>query len=53
MMPADGLTKTLTRQKHQAFVKQLGMEDVKDQLVDRGQINSVQPQLDQLAYWYN
>jgi hypothetical protein len=28
-MPADGLTKALTRQKHDAFVKHLGLVDIK------------------------
>ena len=27
-MPADGLTKTLTRQKHEEFVRQLGLVDI-------------------------
>ena len=31
-MPADGLTKCLTRQKHKAFLKQLRMEDVRSRI---------------------
>jgi len=31
-MPADGLTKSLTRQKHSSFVEQLGLTDIRDQL---------------------
>ena len=27
-MPADGLTKALPRQKHEKFVKQLGLVDI-------------------------
>jgi hypothetical protein len=32
LMPADGLTKILVRQKHAKFVRQLGLKDVKDYL---------------------
>jgi hypothetical protein len=28
-MPADGLTKALNRQKHQIFIQQLGLVDIK------------------------
>jgi hypothetical protein len=28
-MPADGLTKALPRQKHQTFLQQLGLVDIK------------------------
>jgi len=31
-MPADGLTKSLPRQKHEKFVRVIGMEDIKGQL---------------------
>ena len=31
-MPADGLTKGLTRQKHEAFVRQLGLVDIRDRV---------------------
>ena len=30
---ADGLTKALTRQKHERFVKQLGLVDIKEKIV--------------------
>jgi hypothetical protein len=33
-MPADGLTKPLTRQKHEEFIRQLGLEDI-SHLVER------------------
>jgi hypothetical protein len=32
-MPADGLTKPLTRQKHERFVRLLGLVDIKDKLL--------------------
>jgi hypothetical protein len=31
-MIADGLTKALPRQKHESFVKMVGIEDIKDRL---------------------
>jgi hypothetical protein len=31
-MPADGLTKILTRQKHASFVRQLGLSDISARL---------------------
>ena len=31
-MPADGLTKSLSSQKHSTFVEQLGLVDIGDQL---------------------
>ena len=31
-MPADGLTKHLPRQKHEAFLKQLNLVDITDRL---------------------
>lgn len=31
-MPADGLTKALPRQKHEVFIKQLGLVDIRKQL---------------------
>ena len=34
-MPADGLTKTLVRQKHSRFVKQLGLESVERYITER------------------
>ena len=33
-MPADGLTKTLPRQKHENFVRQLGLVDIRSRLED-------------------
>jgi AraC-like DNA-binding protein len=32
-MPADGLTKSLPRQKHQTFIKQLGLIDIRDRVL--------------------
>ena len=34
-MPADRLTKTLVRQKHSRFVKQLGLESVERYITER------------------
>jgi hypothetical protein len=31
-MPADGLTKALPRQKHDIFIKQLGLVDISKRL---------------------
>src|SRR5436305_6182788 len=31
-MPADGLTKPLARQRHEAFIRQLGLVDIADKL---------------------
>jgi hypothetical protein len=31
-MPADGLTKALPRQKHENFVRQLGLVDIRERL---------------------
>ena len=31
-MPADGLTKPLARQRHEAFIRQLGLVDITDKL---------------------
>ena len=31
-MPADGLTKALSRQKHEAFVRLVGLRDITEQL---------------------
>jgi len=33
-MPADGLTKILSRQNHERFIKQLGLEDIKYLIVN-------------------
>jgi hypothetical protein len=34
-MPADGLTKVLPRPKHESFVKQLGLEDIRSLIAPR------------------
>ena len=34
-MPADGLTKVLSRPKHKSFVKQLGLEDIRSLITPR------------------
>jgi ribosomal protein L30/L7E len=34
-MPADGLTKILSRPKHESFVKQLGLEDIRSRVTLR------------------
>jgi len=34
-MPADGLTKILPRPKHESFVKQLGLEDIRSRVTPR------------------
>jgi hypothetical protein len=34
-MPADGLTKVLPRLKHESFVKQLGLEDIRSRITLR------------------
>jgi hypothetical protein len=31
-MPADGFTKALSPQKHQAFIKHLNLQDVQDKI---------------------
>ena len=31
-MPADGLTKALSRQKHESFIRQLGLVDIGERL---------------------
>jgi hypothetical protein len=36
LMPADGLTKILVRQKHVEFLRQLGLKDVKEYLPNAG-----------------
>jgi hypothetical protein len=36
-MPADGLTKPLTAQKHKAFVEQLNLVDIKERISPIGQ----------------
>jgi hypothetical protein len=34
-MPADGLTKVLPRLKHESFIKQLGLEDIRSLIAPR------------------
>jgi hypothetical protein len=47
-MPADGLTKSLVRQKHAEFVRQLGLENVRQLLTT--QDNTPEPT--ELRHWY-
>jgi hypothetical protein len=47
-MPADGLTKSLVRQKHAEFVRQLGLENVHQLLT--AQVNTPEPA--ELRHWY-
>ncbi|KAI1509646.1 Pol protein [Pyrenophora tritici-repentis] len=49
LMPADGLTKMLVRQKHVEFLKQLGLRDVNEYLPNAGQDS---PDLESLTHWY-
>jgi hypothetical protein len=51
-MPADGLTKALPRQKHEEFVRQLGMENafIHQKLPKEKAI--VGPDPDDLNRWY-
>jgi hypothetical protein len=50
-MPADGFTKLLPRQKHDNFIKQLGMKDIRH-LVKNSPHPSPLPDSDQLRTWY-
>ncbi|KAI1663301.1 Pol protein [Pyrenophora tritici-repentis] len=50
LMPADGLTKILVRQKHAEFVRQLGLRDVKVCLLKAGGLDSPDPA--SLTHWY-
>ena len=47
-MPADGLTKSLVRQKHAEFMRQLGLENVRQLLTS--QVNTPEPA--ELRHWY-
>jgi hypothetical protein len=47
-MPADGLTKSLVRQKHAEFVRQLGLENVHQLLT--AQVDTPEPA--ELRHWY-
>jgi hypothetical protein len=50
LMPADGLTKILVRQKHAEFVRQLGLTDVKDCLLKAEGLDSPDPA--SLTHWH-
>ena len=50
LMPADGLTKILVRQKHAKFVRQLGLRDVENCLPEPEGPDSPDPA--SLAHWY-
>ncbi|KAI1524439.1 hypothetical protein PtrSN002B_010486 [Pyrenophora tritici-repentis] len=50
LMPADGLTKILVRQKHAEFVRQLGLRDVKVCLLKAEGLDSPDPA--SLTHWY-
>ena len=47
-MPADGLTKSLVRQKHAEFVRQLGLENVHQLLT--AQVDTPDPV--ELRHWH-
>jgi hypothetical protein len=47
-IPADGLTKSLVRQKHAEFVRQLGLENVHQLL--SAHVDT--PELAELQHWY-
>jgi hypothetical protein len=47
-MPADELTKSLVRQKHAEFVRQLGLENVYQLLT--AQVDTPEPA--ELQHWY-
>jgi hypothetical protein len=51
-MPADGYTKLLPRQKHENFIKQLGMKDIRHLVVKNSPCPSPLPDSDQLCSWY-
>ncbi len=51
-MPADGLTKSLVRQRHQEFVRQLGLNDVSKQLVGTLSDNNEGPEPTEIRGWY-
>jgi hypothetical protein len=50
-MPADGLTKALSKRKHMEFTRQLGLEDITKRLLSLH--NNQSPELPtNLAGWY-
>ena len=51
-MPADGLTKILSRQKHAHFVRQLGLSDISSKLQTGTKSEDVHPNLAKLGGWY-
>jgi uncharacterized protein YciI len=54
LMPADGLTKILVRQKHVEFLRQLGLKDVKEYLPNAGpeSPDPESPDPESLTHWY-
>jgi hypothetical protein len=50
LMPADGLTKILVRQKHAEFIQQLRLTDVKDCLLKAEELDSPDPA--SLTHWH-
>ena len=44
-MPADGLTKNLPKQRHEMFLRQLNLVDIKDQ-INSHQINATDKEKD-------
>jgi hypothetical protein len=51
-MPADSFTKLLPRQKHENFVKQLGMKIIRHLVVKDSPCPLPLPNSDQLCTWY-
>ena len=51
-MPADGLTKVLSRQKHEDFVRQLGLVNIQQMLKDRTIDGYDSPEPAQLVHWH-
>jgi hypothetical protein len=49
-MPADGLTKSLPRQKHQVFVQQLGLVDIRERLHGKAYSLNTNPELSNDLY---
>ena len=51
-MPADGLTKILSRQKHIGFVHQLGLNNILLRLETRVTLDNIELSLAKLGGWY-
>jgi hypothetical protein len=51
-MPANGFTKLLPHQKHENFIKQLGMNDICHLVVKDSPCPLPLPNSDQLGTWY-